>query len=87
MLGGEFLYGADRHKLSLPEFWIDRTPVTNAEFARFVEATGYRTSASKVELGAPTPAANGKIFEGRTGDTPAAPGQISTVRQTIRWCR
>ena len=26
--GGEFLYGADRHKLSLPEFWIDRTPVT-----------------------------------------------------------
>src|SRR5690606_3415962 len=26
-------------------FWIDATPVTNRQFARFVEATGYRTSA------------------------------------------
>src|SRR5690348_16772757 len=26
-------------------FWIDETPVTNAEFARFVEATGHVTSA------------------------------------------
>jgi formylglycine-generating enzyme required for sulfatase activity len=26
-------------------FWIDRTPVTNAEFARFVESTGYVTFA------------------------------------------
>jgi len=49
--GGEFLYGADRHKLSLPEFWIDRTPVTNAEFARFVEATGYRTTAEQTGIG------------------------------------
>ena len=26
-------------------FWIDETPVTNAQFARFVEATGYVTAA------------------------------------------
>jgi formylglycine-generating enzyme required for sulfatase activity len=48
---GEFLYGEDRQAMSLPEFWIDRTPVTNAEFARFVQATGYRTTAEQTGLG------------------------------------
>ena len=28
-------------------FWIDRHEVTNAQFARFVEATGYRTLAER----------------------------------------
>jgi len=37
---GPFLYGEDRREVELPEFWIDRTPVTNAEYARFVAATG-----------------------------------------------
>ncbi len=36
---GEFLYGDDKKKKSLPEYWIDKTPVTNAEYAHFVEAT------------------------------------------------
>ncbi len=38
---GEFFYGDDKQKVSLPEFWIDKTPVTNAEFARFVQATNH----------------------------------------------
>jgi gamma-glutamyl hercynylcysteine S-oxide synthase len=29
-----------RHSVELPAFWIDRTPVTNGEFAAFVEETG-----------------------------------------------
>jgi sulfatase modifying factor 1 len=33
------------HRVGLDAFWIDRTEVTNAEFARFVEATGYVTTA------------------------------------------
>ena len=51
--GGAFVMGSDRH---YPEerparlvrtdgFWIDRTPVTNRMFSRFVEQTGYRTFA------------------------------------------
>lgn len=44
---GEFMYGDDKQKKKLPEFWIDQTPVTNAEFARFVEATGHRTTAEQ----------------------------------------
>jgi tRNA A-37 threonylcarbamoyl transferase component Bud32 len=36
---GEFLYGDPKEKVTLSEFWIDKTPVTNAEYARFVAAT------------------------------------------------
>jgi formylglycine-generating enzyme required for sulfatase activity len=38
---GALLYGDKKKELELPEFWIDRTPVTNAEYARFVAATGH----------------------------------------------
>ena len=51
--GGNFLMGSDRHypeetpvhRVTVDGFWIDVTPVTNAEFGRFVEATGYVTVA------------------------------------------
>lgn len=40
---GEFTLGKGiGRKLFLPEFYIDRTPVTNAEYASFVQSTGYR---------------------------------------------
>jgi formylglycine-generating enzyme required for sulfatase activity len=50
---GEFLMGSDRHypeeapahRVRVAAFWIDRTPVTNREFRRFVEATGHVTFA------------------------------------------
>jgi len=35
------------HRVTLSPFYIDATEVTNAEFARFVEATGYKTDAEK----------------------------------------
>ncbi len=35
---GEFLYGDDKRKLTLPGFWIDVTPVTQAEYQRFLQA-------------------------------------------------
>jgi formylglycine-generating enzyme len=51
--GGEFVFGSDHHypeeapahRVAVEGFWIDRTPVTNAQFLRFVKATGYRTQA------------------------------------------
>ena len=51
--GGTFLMGSDRHypeeapahRVSVDGFWMDRTPVTNCQFRRFVEDTGYTTSA------------------------------------------
>ena len=51
--GGTFRMGSDRHypeeapvhRVTVDGFWIDRTPVTNREFRKFVEATGYVTFA------------------------------------------
>lgn len=36
------------HRVAVDGFWMDATEVTNAEFARFVEATGYLTVAERV---------------------------------------
>src|SRR5215510_13623270 len=35
------------HRVSVNGFWMDRTPVTNAEFEQFVNATGYVTVAER----------------------------------------
>jgi formylglycine-generating enzyme required for sulfatase activity len=51
--GGTFRMGSDRHypeeapvhSVTVSGFWIDRTPVTNTDFRRFVRATGYVTLA------------------------------------------
>ena len=36
-----------KHKVKIDEFWIDKTEVTNAQFEKFVEATGYLTIAER----------------------------------------
>jgi len=49
--GGTFRMGSDRHypeevpshRVTVDPFWIDTTPVTNAQFRAFVKATGYVT--------------------------------------------
>lgn len=38
---GEFLFGPDREKVYVEAFYIDRFPVTNADYKKFVEATGH----------------------------------------------
>jgi formylglycine-generating enzyme required for sulfatase activity len=54
--GGEFVRGSDNpkmrdarpvHRVAVDGFWMDRTAVTNEQFARFVEATGYVTVAER----------------------------------------
>ncbi|MFE3194170.1 formylglycine-generating enzyme family protein [Nocardia sp. NPDC059240] len=53
--GGEFTMGSadffpeERpvRRMRVDPFWIDAHPVTNAEFRRFVKATGYRTVAER----------------------------------------
>ncbi len=51
--GGTFPMGSDKHypeerpvhRVTVDGFWMDRTPVTNERFARFVEETGHVTFA------------------------------------------
>jgi len=52
--GGTFLMGNDEypdsrpiHEVTVSSFYIDRTEVTNAQFARFVAETGYKTVAEQ----------------------------------------
>ncbi len=55
--GGEFTMGTDAawglvnerpaHRVSVSGFWMDVHPVTTAEFAKFIEATGYITTAER----------------------------------------
>ena len=54
---GTFMMGGDnhqaradehpKHKVSVNGFWMDTTEVTNAEFQKFIKATGYKTTAEK----------------------------------------
>lgn len=55
--GGAFAMGGDnaqaspdefpKHKVIVDGFWMDATEVTNAEFTKFVKATGYVTTAER----------------------------------------
>jgi formylglycine-generating enzyme len=55
MYGGSFTMGSEEERpeeksarwVTVSPFWIDRTEVTNAQFALFVKATGYRTVAER----------------------------------------
>ncbi len=42
---GKFLYGDNKEEKALPEFWIDKTPVTNAEFVYFLNESEYSEQA------------------------------------------
>ncbi|WP_441613577.1 MULTISPECIES: formylglycine-generating enzyme family protein [unclassified Cupriavidus] len=93
--GGEFLMGSDSkmaqdnekpaHKVRVHGFWMDQHHVTNAEFRKFVAATGYVTTAEKtpewdtlkVQLppGTPRPPASamvpgGMVFVGTSRPVP-----------------
>src|SRR4051812_38865251 len=49
--GGKYTMGSDKHypeeapshRVAVDGFWIDRTPVTNLQFRKFINETGYVT--------------------------------------------
>jgi formylglycine-generating enzyme required for sulfatase activity len=62
------------HEVELDGFWMDRTETTNAQFARFVRATGYRTVAEQPGDGLP---AGSYVF------TP--PAEVPNLRNPMAW--
>ncbi len=88
--GGEFLMGTDgdygfaadgegpAHSVALAPFFIDATCVTNAQFADFVNATGYKTEAEHFGWSF--------VFQGHLGLA-----QLAAVRHRVVgsewWCR
>ena len=93
--GGEFWMGSNEpmfpdaqpvHRVRVNPFWIDSTEVTNAQFARFVAATGYVTLAEQP--------LEPKKFSGldRSERVPAsavfnAPSNVVSLDDATRWWR
>jgi sulfatase modifying factor 1 len=81
--GGRFTMGSDRHYAEespaqdavVEPFWIDRHDVTNAQFARFVAATGYVTVAERAATGT----------DGRHGVAASAVFVMPEGRQAGAW--
>jgi sulfatase modifying factor 1 len=69
--GGSFLMGSDHHypeeapahRVRLEGFWIDRSPVTNAQFQAFVKATGHITLAERPADSALYPGARPELLQ------------------------
>ncbi|MDG3003628.1 formylglycine-generating enzyme family protein [Paludisphaera mucosa] len=106
--GGEFTMGTNdpdahdserpAHRVEVGSFWIDATEVTNAQFRKFVEATGYKTTAErpvdwevmKTQLPAGTPkppddqlGAGSLVFTPPAGALP--PGGLDDISNWWRW--
>lgn len=89
---GSFVMGSDHHypeeapahRAEVAGFWIDRTPVTNAQFLKFVKATGYVTVAER--------SADASLYPDATPEQlrPAsivfvAPTQEVALQDHLRW--
>ncbi|MEW5684025.1 MAG: formylglycine-generating enzyme family protein [Pseudomonadota bacterium] len=99
--GGRFLMGSDVHYpeeapsrwAEAPPFWIDATPVTNTQFARFVAETGHVTSAeiapTRQQYPDADPAnlvAGSTLFSPPTGPVDLSdPGQWWTYAPGVTW--
>lgn len=72
------------HRVELSPFWMDETPVTNADFAAFTRATSYVTVAER----APDPGTypgvpREKLVAGSAVFTP--PAGLSTLANALAW--
>jgi formylglycine-generating enzyme required for sulfatase activity len=103
--GGEFQMGTDleigwpdekpSHPVRLAGFWMDATEVTNAQFAKFVEDTGYKTTAEKtpnleeimrqVPPGTPPPSEDMLIAASMVFSPPAGEVPLNDFSQWWQW--
>lgn len=103
--GGTFRMGADndqasadeypKHAVTVSGFWMDRTEVTNAEFAAFVHATGYVTTAERkpdwndlkkqLPPGTPKPDASLLVPASLVFDPPNHPVDLNDYSQWWAW--
>ncbi len=90
---GPFLYGSsdadtvarDNEKpqrtVDLPEYWIGRYPVTNAQFAKFIQSTGHITKAEREGSGRVFTSRQWEIINGADWRHPTGPRSSSSGRE------
>lgn len=84
-----------KHKVTVSGFWMDATEVTNAQFAKFVKATGYVTTAERkpdwnelkkqLPPGTPRPADSLLVAASLVFDPPNHPVNLSDYTQWWVW--
>ncbi|HVP85935.1 MAG TPA: formylglycine-generating enzyme family protein [Rhizomicrobium sp.] len=90
--GGTYRMGSDRHypeeapahRVTVDGFWIDRTPVTNTQFADFVTATGYVTVAERIPLASDYPGTPPEMLQ-PASLVFAQPDEPSSLHDWRRW--
>ncbi len=74
------------HRVALAPYWMDRTEVTNAEYARFVAATGYITFAERKPRAEDYPGATAdQLVPGSVVFSP--PREAVPLDNALRWWR
>jgi sulfatase modifying factor 1 len=90
--GGSFWMGSDQHypeeaparQVVVDGFWIDRSPVTNRQFAEFVRSTGFVTAAEIAPSAAIYPDADPAMLQPGSSVF-AAPGHRVDLRNPHHW--
>ncbi len=62
---GDFLFGEKKQKMSLPAFYIDRTEVTNRDYAAFCQATAHPLPDEFARAGADLPVVNVTVADAK----------------------
>jgi sulfatase modifying factor 1 len=86
-MGSEDFYPEERpvREVAVDEFWIDEHPVTNAEFRRFVAATGYVTTAETAPTREDYPDADPSLLLPGSLVFVGAPGPVPLDDATRWW--
>lgn len=84
--GGTFMMGSDpaedtqaqddeqpQHPVTLDDYWIDQTEVTNAQFALFIDVEGYETTAEKEGNGYNWDGDSWELIDGANWQQPQGP--------------
>ena len=86
-MGSDKHYPEERpvHRVTVDGFWMDRYPVTNARFARFVEATGFTTFAEIPPNPADYPGALPELLVRRLARVRAAVRPGGSISDVANW--
>ncbi|MGA9658632.1 MAG: formylglycine-generating enzyme family protein [Asticcacaulis sp.] len=87
MMGCEDFYPDEKplRRATVGDFWMDETPVTNAQFAQFVEATGYVTFAELPPNPADYPGMPPEMVKPGSAVFVGTPGPVDLTGGPIWW--